>query len=82
MRPFEISEFNAPTRADIKGQLEAVRNHPANRGLSKAALRTKQRDSLQGFLQGRGLRSFEIENILTDVESYYPESFSAVGRQV
>lgn len=77
-----IDEYEAPTRAEIKEQLETVRNFPTNKGLKKAAIRLKQRERLDTFLQGRGFGVREIATLASDIESYYPEEFSPVGREV
>lgn len=77
-----ISEYEAPTRAEIKKELQAVANMPANKGLKVAALRLKQRERLDTFLQGRGLGVREIRALASDVDSYFPENYTAVGRQV
>lgn len=77
-----IDEFDMPTRAEIMLELEGVRNTPANKGLQRAALRLKQRERLTTFLQGRGLGVRQIRALASDIDSYYPENNTAVGRQV
>jgi len=77
-----MDEHDMPTRAEIKEQLDTVANFPGNRGLEKAAMRLKQQERLDTFLQGRGLGVRQIRSIASDIESYYPENFSNSGRQV
>lgn len=77
-----MDEFEMPTRAEIKEELEAVRKLPNNRGLNTAAMRLKQRERLDTFLQGRGLGVRQIRALASDIDSYYPENNTAVGRQV
>jgi len=77
-----IDEFEAPTRAEIKAELEKVRKHPGNKGLQKAALRLRQREGLDTFLRGRGLGVRQIRALDSDIDSYYPENFKNSGRQV
>lgn len=77
-----IHENDAPTRREIKQELQSVSDNPANKGLSKSAMRLRQRDRLDTFLRGRGLGVHEIQALASDIDSYYPENFSSAGRQV
>lgn len=77
-----MNENEVPTRAEIKAELEAVRNAPANKGLKTAAMRLRQRERLDTFLRGRGLGVQQIAALASDIDSYYPANFSAAGRQV
>ena len=49
-----IDEFNGMTRGEIKQKLLAERNKPANKGLKKAELARKLRDTHATMLQQRG----------------------------